>query len=272
MKLLAFCFKLNTLYLICMKKRFIILLSFIIFSFSSCVDIEEVYNFREDGSCNVVYGFDMSRAISVFMNLMPDSVRSTPQFSLVKDTTLNFLSALPDSSRLKLSADEVAMAVNSDLSVKMDLKRNQTKVSIAHVAKDANDLQYYLNHLSVLSLNSQLGQLAGKSSLAGGINAQPALSAGPDYYSYKITSNKFMRIIDKDKFNAFLKKTQSALSAAKAMLIDMPYKVVLNFAKPVKKVDNPNAVLSADHKQVIITATMDEVIKDPNAMDISVDF
>jgi hypothetical protein len=52
----------------------------------------------------------------------------------------------------------------------------------------------------------------------------------------------------------------------------MPYKVVLNFAKPVKKVDNPNAVLSADGKQVIITATMDEVIKDPNVMDISVDF
>jgi len=220
----------------------------------------------------VVYGFDMSRAISVFMNLMPDSVRSTPQFSLVKDTTLNFLSALPDSSRRKLSAEEVAMAINSDLSVKMDLKRNSMKVGVAHTAKDADELQYYLNHLSVLSLNSQLSQLAGKSSMPGGLGAQPALSAGPDYYSYKITSNKFMRIIDKEKFSVFLKKTQSALSAAKAMLIDMPYKVVLNFAKPVKKVDNPNAVLSADHKQIILTSSMDEVIKDPNVMDLNVDF
>jgi len=255
-----------------MKKRLTILLFSIILSFSACVDIEEVYNFREDGSCNVVYGFDMSRAISVFMNLMPDSLRSTPQFSLVKDTTLNFLSALPDSSRLRLSAEEVAMAVNSDLSVKMDLKRNIMKVDIAHVAKDAGELQYYLNHLSVLSLNGQLSQLTGKSSVPGGINTQTPLSAGPDYYSYKITSNKFMRIIDKDKFKVFLRKTQSALSAAKAMLIDMPYKVVLNFAKPVKKVDNPNAVLSTDGKQVTITATMDEVIKNPNVMDLSVDF
>jgi hypothetical protein len=255
-----------------MRKRFTILLFFVVLSFSSCVDIEEVYNFKEDGSCNVVYGFDMSRAISVFMNLMPDSIRSTPQFSLAKDTTLNFLSALPDSARKKLSSEEVAMAVNSDLNVQMDLKRSLMKVNIAHLAKDADDLQYYLNHLSHISLNNQLSQIAGKSSLAGGIGAQPSLSAGPDYYSYKITPNKFMRIIDKDKFNVFLKKTQSALSAAKAMLIDMPYKVVLNFAKPVKKVDNPNAVLSADGKQVIITATMDEVIKDPNVMDISVDF
>ncbi|MFD0749762.1 hypothetical protein ACFQZS_06390 [Mucilaginibacter calamicampi] len=255
-----------------MKKRLTFLLFFVVLSFSSCVDIEEVYNFREDGSCNVVYSFDMGRAISVFMNLMPDSVRSTPQFSLVKDTTLNFLSALPDSSRRKLRTEEVAMAVNSDMSVTMDLRKNIMKVGIAHVAKDANELQYYLNHLSILSLNSQLGEMAGKSAVGGGIGAQPALSAGPDYYSYKITSNKFMRIIDKDKFNVFLKKTQSALSAAKAMLIDMPYKVVLNFAKPIKKVDNPNAILSADGKQIVITSTMDEVIKDPNVMDISVDF
>lgn len=255
-----------------MKKRLTILLFSVVLTFSSCVDIEEVYNFREDGSCNVVYGFDMGRAISVFMNLMPDSVRSTPQFALVKDTTLDFLSALPDSSRRKLSASEMAMAMNSDLAVKMDLKKNLMKLSITHLAKDADDLQYYLNHLSNISLNGQLSQMAGKSAVAGRIGTQPMLSAGQDYYTYKVTSNKFMRIIDKDKFNAFLKKTQSALSAAKAMLIDMPYKVVLNFAKPVKKVDNPNAVLSADRKQVILSATMDEVIKDPNVMNLSVDF
>jgi len=255
-----------------MKKYLTILLFFVMLGLSSCVEVEEVYNFSEDGSCKVEYGFDMSRAIAVFMNLMPDSVKSTPQFSLVKDTTLNFLSALPDSSRRKLSAEQVTMAVNSDLSIKMDLKKSLMKVNIAHVARDAEDLQYYLNHLSSLSLNGQLSQMAGKSPIAGGINAQPALSAGADYYSYKITSNKFMRIIDKDKFNVFLKKTQSALSAAKAMLIDMPYKVVLNFAKPIKKVDNPNAVLSGDGKQVTLSATMDEVIKDPNVMNLNVDF
>lgn len=255
-----------------MKKRLVTLLFSVMLCFTSCVDIEEVYNFKEDGSCNVVYGFDMGRAISVFMNLMPDSVRATPQFALVKDTTLTFLSVLPDSSRRKLSAEEMAMAIESDLAVKMDLKKNLMKVSITHLATDASDLQYYLNHLSNISLNGQLNKIVGKSAVAGGLTSQPMLSAGQDYYTYKITPNKFMRVIDKDKFNTFLKKTQSALSAAKAMLIDMPYKVVLNFAKPVKKVDNPNAILSADGKQVILTATIEEVINNPNVMNLSVDF
>jgi len=52
----------------------------------------------------------------------------------------------------------------------------------------------------------------------------------------------------------------------------MPYKVVLNFAKPVKKVNNPRAVLSSDGRQLILSATMDEVINDPTVMNLEVDF
>ena len=76
-----------------MKKIYLIIGFLVLICFSSCVDIEEHYDFKADGSVNVVYGFDMSRAVSVLMNLMSDSVRATPQFAMVKDTTLNFYSA-----------------------------------------------------------------------------------------------------------------------------------------------------------------------------------
>lgn len=254
-----------------MNKRLIILLFFMAISFSSCVDIEERYDFAANGSCKVIYGFDMSRAVSVFMNLLSDSVKSTPQFALVKDTTLNFFSTLPDSTQRKLGVEETAMAMNSDLAVKMDLKKNLMQVKIAYLAKTPDELQYYLNHMSKLSVGGQLSSITGKAPETG-FAGQPILTAGQDYYSYKVTPDKFMRIIDKEKFRAFLKKTQSALSAAKAMLIDMPYKVVLNFAKPVKKVDNPKATLSADRRQLILSATIDDIIKDPSVMNLSVDF
>lgn len=266
-----FNFYFNKLYLINMYKRLIILAFFVAISFTSCVDIEERYDFAANGSCKVIYGFDMSRAVSVFMNLLSDSVKSTPQFALVKDTTLNFYSTLPDSTQRKLGAEETAMAMNSDLSVKMDLKNNMMNVTIGYLAKTPDDLQYYLNHLSKLSVNGQLNNITGKTPQTG-LKDQSILTAGQDYYSYKVTPDKFMRIIDKDKFRAFLKKTQSALSAAKAMLVDMPYKVVLNFARPVKKVDNPKATLSADRKQLILSATIDDIIKDPAVMNLSVDF
>jgi len=176
---------------------------------SSCVDIEEHYDFKADGSCNVVYGFDMSRAVSVLMNLMSDSVRATPQFAMKKDTTLNFYSALPDSTQQKMTADEINMAKGSNLSVKMDLAKSVMKVSINHYAKTAADLQYYLQHISKISMNSNINAATKNSASPKGFDAQQ-LVAGQDYYSYEITPHKFYRIIDKDKFNAFLKKTQSA--------------------------------------------------------------
>ena len=253
-----------------MKKRYYLVLFSALLCFSSCFDIEEKFDFKPNGSCNVVYNFDMSSAISVLKNLMPDSIKDTPQFSVAKDTTLNFFSALPDSTRLKMTPGEAAMAKSSNLSVKMNLKKNFMKVGISHQAKDAADLQYYLQHLSKMSIDKQLSPVGGKNE-SGSLNAQQ-LVAGEDYYSYEITEHKFYRIIDKAKFNAFLKKTQSAFAMAKAMLIETPYKLVLNFAKPVKKVNNSKAIVSADHKTVTLVTNMDDVMKNPSIMNLKVDF
>src|ERR1700761_3945444 len=111
-----------------MKKFNILFILLITLCFTSCVDIEEHYDFKLDGSCNVVYGFDMSKAVSVLMNLMTDSVKQTPQFGMVKDTTLNFYTALPDSTQQKLSKEEMAMAQSSNLAIQMNLKKSIMKV------------------------------------------------------------------------------------------------------------------------------------------------
>jgi len=253
-----------------MKKVVYPILFFVLLGLSSCFDIEEHYDFKPNGSCNVLYTFDMGSAVSVLMNLMPDSVKDTPQFSMVKDTSLNFYTALPDSTQLKMTPEEVEMAKGSNLSVKMDLKKSIMKVGINHLAKSPADLAYYLKHLSNISLDRPL-KAATNTKQPKGFDPQQ-LIAGEDYYSYEISPHKFYRIIDKDKFNAFLKKTQSAFSMAKAMLIETPYKLVLNFATPVKKVSNPKAIVSADRKTVTLLTNMDDVIKNPSLMNLKIDF
>jgi hypothetical protein len=254
-----------------MKKLYVPFILIVMLCFTSCVDIEEHYDFKLDGSCNVVYAFDMGRAVSVLMNLMSDSVKETPQFAIVKDTTLNFYTALPDSTQLKMTNDEVNMAKSSSLNIKMDLRQSIMKVSINHLAKNAADLEYYLQHLSKISMSSQMSNVAKNEKPIRGFDAQQ-LVAGQDYYTYDVTPHKFYRVIDKVKFNVFLKKTASTFAMAKAMLIDMPYKVVLNFAKPVKKLSNPKAILSADRKRVTLITNMDDVIKNPSVMNLKIDF
>ncbi|PWK78906.1 hypothetical protein LX99_01359 [Mucilaginibacter oryzae] len=254
-----------------MKKLYLSFVFLVVLCCSSCVDIEERYDFNADGSCKVVYGFDMSRAVSVLVNLMADSVKQTPQFSLVKDTTLNFYSAIPDSSQQKLSAGEVEMAKTSELSVNMNLKKSIMRVTLNHTAKNAADLQYYLQSVSKIALNGQLNTVTTNDKANKVLDARQMV-AGQDYYQYDITPHKFYRIIDKVKFNAFLKKTKNTFMMAKAMLIDMPYKLVLKFAHPVKKIDNSKAVLSADRTEVTLVTSMDEVISNPNVMNLKIDF
>lgn len=255
-----------------MKKLYpFVLLFMLACCLTSCVDIEESYNFKADGSCSVVYGFDMSHAVSILKNLMSDSLQASPQFSMVKDTTLNFYSALPDSTQEKLTLDEANMAKASNLAVKMNLKESVMKISISHVSKNYADLQYYLDHISKISMNGRLGNMGRSDKEPMKFDTQQIM-AGQDYYDYEVNSHRFYRVIDKAKFNAFLKKTSSTLAMAKALLIDMPYKVVLNFARPVKKIDNNKAILSADRKHVTLITNMDEVMKDPNIMNLKIDF
>jgi hypothetical protein len=232
------------------------------------VDIVERYNFKANGTCEVIYDYDMSRAVSILHNLLSDSVAATPQFAIVKDTVMNLYTALPDSTQNQMSKDEMKLAQSSKLAINMNLKQNRMKVSIRHEAESPAEMEYYLQQMSKLANYNQLNK---KSSNLSMFNAQQ-LIAGQDCYAYQVTPHKFIRIIDKAKFNAFLKKTQATFAMAKAMLIETPYKVVLNFAKPVKRIDNKNAVLSADRKQVTLQTNMDELIKNPNLMNLKIDF
>jgi hypothetical protein len=250
------------------KKLYFLIILFLASMCTSCVDIVERYNFKANGACDVIYDFDMSRAVAVLHNLLSDSVTATPQFAMVKDTVMNLYSALPDSTQNKLNIEQTKLAKSSNLAIDMNLKKDIMKVSIRHQADSPAGLEYYLQQLSKLANYNQLGK---KGNAVNIMNAQQ-LIAGQDCYAYQVTSHKFCRIIDKTKFNNFLKKTQSTFAMAKAMLIDMPYKVVLNFAKPVKKIDNKKAVLSADRKQVILQTNMDELIKNPSVMNLKIDF
>jgi hypothetical protein len=254
-----------------MKKLYLLLILLVMLCFSSCVDIEEHYDFKSDGTCKVAYAFDMSKAVSVLVNLMSDSVKETPQFSLVKDTTLNFYSAIPDSAQQKLNQEEIELAKSSELRVNMNLKKSVMKVTLNHTAKSAADLQYYLQNVSKIALNSQFSAITTSDKTNKTFDARQMV-AGQDYYSYDITPHRFYRIIDKAKFNVFLKKTQATFMMAKAMLIDMPYKVILRFAHPVKKINNSKAVLSADRREVTLVTNMDEVIRNPNVMNLKIDF
>ncbi len=254
-----------------MKKVYLFLLCLLVACLSSCVDVEETYDFHNDGSCNVTYNFDMSKAISVLVNLLPDSVKHTSQFSMIKDTTVNFYSILPDSIHQKMDSSQVEMAKGSDLVVMMNLQHNIMTASIRHSADNANDLSYYLTNFSKMTSQQHLSSIIQDRKTIKNVDEKQLL-VSQNYYNYEITPHKFYRTIDTVKFNRYIKTNQSMFNMSKAMLIEMPYKITLNFPHPVLKLDNKKAILSADKRSVILETNIEDTFKNPQVMNFKIDY
>lgn len=253
-----------------MKKVYLPFLLVLSMLFSSCFDVVENYTFQSDGSCNMDYSYDMGKAISVLSNLLPDSVKALQEYKINKDTSLNFYTSLTDSTRKHLDINEVQMAKSTDLLLKMDLPDNRLTVNVHHQAKSPSGLKYFLQNISRMASNQFDNLWKRKSKNTTQKNEE--LMVGQDFYKYEISPKKFYRTIDTAKFNRYVKENEQMVAMAKAMLIDMPYKVVIHLPRAAKRTDNPRAVLSADKKQVTIAANLDDALKNPALMNFKIDY
>ncbi|MVN20770.1 hypothetical protein [Mucilaginibacter arboris] len=254
-----------------MKKLYFLVLMLLLSVISSCVNVEERYTFLKDGACKIDYRFNMGKAISVLSNLLPDSVKQTPSYLVAKDTAINFLSDLSDSTRRKLSSEQVNLARATMLHLKINLKNNLMLATLQYEAKSPKEVKYFLTHISKLAQKQQLGQLLNSPQMV-----SPATSRGmvisQDYFNYDISSKRFFRKVDTVKFRKYFKQNEAMFNMAKAALIDMPYSVVMHFPRPVKKTGNIRAKLSADKKQLTLSTNLEEISKSPQIMNLKVEY
>lgn len=213
----------------------------------------------------------MGKAVSVLSNLLPDSVKQTPSYLLTKDTAINFLSDLSDSTRLKLSSDQVDIARATMLHLKMNLKNNQMLATVQYEAKSPKEVKYFLTHISNLAQKQQLGELLNNPQMINS-TASRGMIISQDYFNYDLSSKHFYRQVDTVKFRKYLKQNDAMLNMAKAALIDMPYTVVMRFPRPVKNTGNVKARLSADKKQLTFTSDLEEISKTPRLLNLKVDY
>lgn len=253
-----------------MKKAYLPFTLLLSMLFSSCFDVVENYTFQSDGSCKMDYSYDIGKTIAVLSNLLPDSVKALQEYKINKDTTVNFYSSLTDSTLQHLDINEMQMVKSTDLLLKMDLPENKMKFSVQYRAKNSSGLKYFLQNISRMA-GKQFNNLL-KNKPSDGVGSNENLMIGQDFYQYEITPKKFYRTIDTAKFHRFVKENEQMVFMAKAMLIDMPYKVVIHLPRTVKKMNSPKAILSADKKQVTIAGNLDDALKNPALMNFKIDY
>ena len=243
-------------------------------SFSSCFEIDEQYDFKANGTVDFSYNIDLGKTVTILTGMMPDSARKKdPQFNTVVDTTLNFYTASPVGSQKKMNPEETNLAKNSNINIKMNLRKGIMKAGITLSAKNAADIDYFVHNLSKMpTLSKKLGELTKDNNKSGDTTGARGLMEFENFYTYEITAHKFYRTVDTTRYGPFSRKNIQTVEMAKVLKMTIPYKLTLNFASPVKNVTSAIAKVSADRKKITLETDMETMNKNPSILNLKIDY
>lgn len=257
-----------------MKTKFLILLSVLSLFLTSCLDLEETYTINNDGSYVVNYNMDMSKLMGMMKAMMPDSVLKKQKNA---DTVI-YMSSAPDSIKRKLDAKELQLLNQTLVRTKMNLTDGVFKIGFENKGNSPEDLRFFLTDFGKTFHKMQATDLfmpktPGMSSPGEkSIGEKNDLPFDNKKYDYVITNNSFQRKIRPEVIAAELEKDKKSALMLKSMDMKMMNTTIINLPRPATSVDNPNATLSADKKQVKLVINLVEAMEHPEMMNFKVNY
>ncbi|QNA43888.1 hypothetical protein [Lacibacter sediminis] len=240
----------------------------VVASFASCTINEEI-DLSTAGKGQYIMAADMSQALEMMKSMgggqVPDSIKDKSI-----DTTMSLASQL-DSLDKPLSAEDQAYFKNGTLHMVMSMNDNKFNMETKYPVKDIKDLQkffkayYYVDSVNKSKKKTpQPGEEApeegapgaGMGGLANVMGNMPS-TASP----YIITDTSIQRI-------ALTKESMTEtygdqMKGAEMFLGQMVMSVTIKLPRPVKRLEGKSAKLLDDKKTVFFTASMAEMMEDP---------
>lgn len=240
----------------------------VVASFASCTINEEI-DLSTPGKGQYILATDMSQALEMMKSMgggkIPDSIKEKSI-----DTTISLASQL-DSLDKPLSAEEQAYFKNGTLHMVMSMGENKFNLETKYPVKDIKDLQkFFKAYYYVDSVNkskkktTQPGEEvpeegvpgAGLGSLGSVMSNVPS-TASP----YIITDTSIQRIaLTKESME---ETYGDKMKGAEMFMSQMVMSVTIKLPRTVKRLEGKSAKLLDDKKTVFFTASMAEMMEDP---------
>ena len=257
-------------------KRFILALS-TLFLLTSCNFTEEI-TFNDDGSGEFVMSYDMSEVMKVFEDMGGGQSKSEEKEKVKMDSIVYF------SDLLETKADSIAQLPKEEQEQLKAMKDVVMKMKMDE-AEGIFDFGFGSKFKSL----EELPQALEKIDQAKNMNSKgnPQFSQMDESAVAQASENMFEYVdfsYDGKTFSRFLKKDYkqskediekldqeiSEMGESKEMFEKMTYTLVYNFPKPIKSVNNDNAVISKDGKSVTVKMNFIEMIRKPETMALDV--
>lgn len=279
-----------------MKYFKLLCISVIVFCLQSC-KITETLLINEDGSGKFNYEMDASPLMEMGGGDFGASEDSKSKRKKRKgaevrekkmvDSTFMFKDVFADKqdSIATLSPEEqerFRKMENFGIRILMNEEAKQMSYSLFSDFKNIDELKDMTSPVKTLKESG----IAPNKGMTDAAKAEAQESASTSYYYDGKTFKKIVSELDLKELEEQVKEEDTTLSsegnenqeldqvaeAMKELLGKSSYRVVYNFAKPVKKVSIPNAVLSEDKKTVTIDYLFEDYMKKPKSLDIEIEF
>lgn len=280
-----------------MKYIKLLLVCTAVFCFQSC-KITETLLVNEDGSGKFNYEMDASPLMEMGGGNFGASDDSKSKRKKRKgnaearekkmiDSTFMFKEVFADKqdSIAKLSPEEqerFRKMENFGIRILMNEDAKQMSYSLFSNFKSIEELKDMISPVKTLKESG----IAPNKGMTDAAKAEAQESSSTTYFYDGKTFRKIVSELDIKETEEQVKGEDTALTteesesqemaqvteAMKELLGKSSYKVVYIFAKPVKKVSIPNAILSEDKKTVTIDYLFEDYMKKPKSLDIEIEF
>ncbi|MBL0334261.1 MAG: hypothetical protein IPP73_02715 [Chitinophagaceae bacterium] len=251
-----------------MKKWFSFLLAGVTMMLTGCFETTIEITLHEDGSGTVVNTTDMGKMIGLARQMGGGEGLDKAADEAV-DTSFSLASTAD--SIPNLSPEEYQLAREATAGFHMNMKEEKFNTSVSFPFSSPEGIQAR-NKLSSKIVNETIKSQMGGADMPG-MDELGEPSNFDDYFTLEFKKGKISRTLDKAKYaNAANDTYLNGVKEASAMGLGMTSTYVINLPRAAKKAEGKGLTLSADKKQVIVKAGIEDFFDNPSQFEFSVEY
>jgi hypothetical protein len=256
-----------------MKFRLLALGAFLM-CLTSCFDVIEKFNIKEDGSGTYELKMDMSRSLGL-LAMMKQGANDGKQKEKV-DTVI-YTKDVTDTSS-SLTNEEKAVLRKSYTKVHMDEDEGEGYVNMYYPFANASELEIIQKVMSKVSssqgVKNAVAKSFGKEMPAAATGDGNAAQLPTGDFAYSLTANSLVRKVKPSvKDDIEPKESDEQLPPQLKEMMKINYSTTVNLPRPAKNVKSSTGKLSDDKKQFKFSKTLDIDAKvSPADFDFSIDY
>ena len=257
-----------------MKRLKLCLPLFLLFFLAGCFEITEQIDIKKDGSGQLTVNTDMSKLLEMMQTYLGKDEMEKEMPKKVMDTTLLMKDVVDTAKDMTPEKKALVRDGKIHMSLNMDQKIFKADMHFPFTSQ-ANLQKLYtsMNDGSLGTANLFRGLTSGMSdSNASANNANaPDMNQFNSIYDFQCKDGMISRKVNAAKWKELQQSQEfEQMKQATSMGIEMPYTMIINLPRPVKKVDNPLAKLSDDKKTVTIKYNLTDVFENPEKFEYTI--